>query len=232
MVDDDRFLTRSIGRILEVQNFQVEVAHTLEESRNKIVLHPPDLLILDLNLPDGDGLKLCRNLRQEFTFPILMLTSRGASVDKVVGLEAGADDYLVKPFDPFELVARVKALLRRQNNYDKRTSPGNGGLIVRGQLVIDLAARLASIKGEPLSLTQTEFDLLHHLADTPGKAIHRDQIFEAVWGYSPDFSSNSLDVLMYRLRAKLRAAAQSDLIQTVRGYGFRFVEQTSATQPE
>jgi DNA-binding response OmpR family regulator len=221
VIDDDQFLAQSLSRLFEGQGYQVRATHGIEEGWEKMEESAPELIVLDLGLPDGDGVALCRRLRGRFTCPVLMLTSRGESIDKVIGFEAGADDYLVKPFDPHELLARVKALLRRQNDYARRAPEGSGKLIVAGPLAIDLEARIATVGDAKLALTHTEFDLLAHLASNLGRAIHRDHLFNAVWGYSSDFSSNSLDVLIYRLRAKLRTAGGGDPIKTVRAYGFR-----------
>ncbi len=221
LIDDDKFLAQSLTRLLESQGYEVASAHGVVQGRELAGQQVPDLIILDLGLPDGDGVELCRDLRTVLTSPILMLTSRGESIDKVIGFDAGADDYLVKPFDPHELLARVRALLRRQNQYDRPSDAATESVLEVGDLRIDPTARIASVGPNRLTLTNTEFDLLKELATNVGRAIHRDALFTSVWGFSPDFSSNSLDVLTHRLRTKLRAAGAGDLIQTVRGFGFR-----------
>lgn len=222
VVDDDLFLSESLRRILASQSHDVETASNLGAARQVIIPQPPDLLILDLSLPDGDGVAFCREVRENSRCLILMLTSRGESIDKVVGLEAGADDYLVKPFDPHELLARVRALGRRASLPPPVTDESQPPLsLVVGPLTIHADQREAFVSGVALDLTQTEFDLLLHLACQPNRAIHRDQLFSSVWGYSADFSSNSLDVLIYRIRNKLRTLGADNIIQTVRGYGFR-----------
>lgn len=220
IIDDDQFLTKSLARLMEGQGHEVGSANTIEDGWRSLSQSPPDLLILDLSLPDGDGITLCRRIRTQFKFPILMLTSRGDSIDKVMGLEVGADDYLTKPFDAHELAARVKALLRRQTEYGSAATPG--APLELGAIQIDPSARVLRVNGAEVTLTQTEFDLLFHLASRPGIAQDRNEVFRAVWGYDSEFSSNSLDVLVYRLRTKLKEAGAPDVILTVRGFGFKF----------
>jgi len=221
LIDDDKFLAQSLTRLLESQGYFVNAAHSAGQGREMVTNRRPELIVLDLGLPDGDGVELCRELRTTLTCPILMLTSRGESIDKVIGFDAGADDYLVKPFDPHELLARVRALLRRHGQFARGSDKGTPKVIEVANLRIDSASRVAMVGENKLSLTQTEFDLLKELAANAGQAINRDELFTKVWGFSPEFTSNSLDVLTYRLRVKLRSAGAEDLIETVRGFGFR-----------
>lgn len=221
IIDDDFFLTQSLTRLMQGQGYEVSSANTIEDGWKSIGAAQPDLLILDLSLPDGDGLTLCRRIRNEYKFPILMLTSRGDSIDKVIGLEVGADDYLTKPFDAHELAARVKAMLRRLTEYSTSNLRSTGTKTF-GEISIDFDARALTVSGNEVRLTQTEFDLLAYLAERAGVAQDRDEVFQAVWGYDSEFSSNSLDVLVYRLRTKLRDAKAGDPLVTVRGFGFKF----------
>jgi DNA-binding response OmpR family regulator len=180
----------------------------------------PKLMILDLSLPDEDGVSLCRKVRGKWKFPIIMLTSRTDLMDKVIGLEVGADDYLTKPFEGRELVARVRANLRRLDEY----SPGDesSDFVEVGPLKLDLKSRQVHIKDEKISLTTLEFRLLHYLVSNSGRVLEREKLFETVWGYDESFNSNSLDVFVYRLRTKLERASGVKLIHTVRGFGYRF----------
>lgn len=219
IIDDDRFLSDSISRLLESNEFAVRRGFSAEEGYQAIKEEQPDLLILDLGLPDLDGVSLCRRIRTEYRFPILMLTSRTESIDKVVGLEAGADDYLTKPFDAHELLARTRALLRRSNEYVGENVKKNR--IEIGALSIDLDERTVRINESELDLTSTEYKIIEYLAINRGRAISRDQLFEKIWGYDIEFSSNSLDVLIYRLRAKTEKQTGQKLIQTIRGYGYK-----------
>lgn len=219
IIDDDRFLSDSISRLLEANEFTVRRGFSAEEGYQAIKEGQPDLLILDLGLPDLDGVSLCRRIRTEYRFPILMLTSRTESIDKVVGLEAGADDYLTKPFDAHELLARIRALLRRSNEYVAESVKKNR--IEIGSLNIDLDERTVRVNENELELTSTEYKIIEYLAINRGRAISRDQLFEKIWGYDIEFSSNSLDVLIYRLRAKTEKLTGQKLIQTIRGYGYK-----------
>lgn len=216
LIDDDPFLVSSLSRLLTTSGFAVTSAQTIEDGWNQIQTREPALAILDLSLPDGDGNDLCRRIRTKWEFPILMLTSRAESIDKVTGLGLGADDYLTKPFDPHELVARIRALLRRAG---KNGGPGNE--IKVGDLSVNLHSREVVVNGQAIQLTQTEFEVISYMAQNRDRVMHRDQIFQAVWGYDSEFASNSLDVLIYRIRTKLKAAGGREYIGTVRGYGFR-----------
>lgn len=217
LVDDDVFILDNVKRLLTDQGFDVRTANTGEDGLKAIVEDEPDLLVLDLGLPGIDGVSLCRRIRSKWQFPIVMLTARSDAMDKVIGLEVGADDYLCKPFEPSELVARVRAHLRRTNEYQNGT--GEKALEV-GELAIDERARDAFVKGKPANLTTKEFELLLYLAKNAGRAMSREVLFEEVWGFDIEFSSNSLDVFVYRLRQKLPGGV-GKYIQTVRGYGYK-----------
>lgn len=217
LVDDDRFLLENVGRLLRGQGFDVRTASDGAEARRVVVEFQPELAVLDVGLPDTDGMSLCRELRRDWRFPIIMLTALGESSEKVQGLEAGADDYLTKPFDPSELVARVRAQLRRAQEY---TTPA--GLIVVGGLVIDATGRDATIDGRSIDLTNKEFALLAHLAQNAGKVVSREELFSHSWGFDISFGSNSLDVYIYRLRRKLETSPDRPrYLHTIKGYGYK-----------
>lgn len=218
VVDDDLFLQDSLKRLLEKQGYEVRTASSGEDGLKAIVDQAPDLLILDLGLPTVDGISLCRRIRSKWRFPVLMLTARTDAMDKVIGLEVGADDYLTKPFEPSELVARVRAHLRRSLEYRGEAEPTKR--ITMGNLCIDHEARDAFVDGIAAQLTNKEFELLAYLGANAGRALSREILFERVWGYDIEFSSNSLDVFVYRLRQKLPGGA-GKAIQTVRGYGYK-----------
>jgi DNA-binding response OmpR family regulator len=218
VVDDDLFLAESLTRLLAAQGYEVATAARAEEAIARIADCAPDMLILDLGLPDVDGVTLCRRIRAEHRFPILMLTSRSEALDKVIGLEVGADDYLTKPFDPQELCARVRAQLRRASEYGGR---GKSAVARLGALTIDKEARAASVDGRPLELTDTEYRILDYLMANAGRAISREQLFEHVWGYDIEFNSNSLEVLIYRVRNKITQLGGTHPIKTLRGFGYK-----------
>ncbi len=219
IVDDDRFLVNGLRKLLMQHRYSVRVAHGAEEGVQAALEKAPDMLILDLNLPDGDGVSVCRRLREEHRFPILMLTSRSDALSKVIGLEVGADDYLAKPFDANELLARVRAQLRRSQEYQSRPVIPTKTF---GPLEIDFEARRVNVNGQPVDLTSMEYLILTYLASNAGRAISCEQLFTAVWGYDMDTSSNTLNVLIYRLRRKLEAAGSGQVVHTIRGYGFSF----------
>ena len=226
LIDDDRLLLRSLEKLFSQEGYCCRSAQTTEEARRALVQTTPDepfdLVVLDVGLPDGDGVSFCRQIRTRHRMPIMLLTARNEITDKVIGLEVGADDYLTKPFDPRELLARVRAHLRREAEYG---SPATGSnQIDLGQLVIDLEAREARWDGVDLRLTEREFELLHLLARHSGKALASAWIFEHVWGYSPEFGIKTLTVCVRRLREKLEVDShRPEVLLTVRGFGYKLV---------
>ena len=227
LVDDDARLTSMLGDYLTAAGFEVETAHSLAQGRQALEAALPDLLVLDLMLPDGDGLDFCRSLRGEARtrrLPVLMLSARGEPMDRILGLELGADDYLAKPFEPRELQARVKALLRRAE------PEGQADDVLRfGRLEIDLAARVARLDGKPCDLTSHQFDLLVVLAQSPGRVLSRDQIMDALKGHPLDAFDRSIDVHVSRIRALIEDDAKNPRrVLTVRGVGYVFARKQDA----
>lgn len=220
VIEDDPFLSSSLRQLLEANGFEVRESANAKDGFAAIAEKEPALLILDLGLPDEDGVSLCRRIRTKWTFPILMLTSRSDLLDKIIGLEVGADDYVTKPFESRELLARIRAGLRRTSEY-KGESDKQEVLRV-GPLILDLKQRSAMVNDQKVVLTALEFRLLHYLVANSGRVLEREQLFESVWGYDDEFNSNSLDVFVYRLRNKLEKASGKKAIQTVRGFGYRF----------
>jgi len=226
VVDDEQSITDLLEYNLRRNGYQVVVAHDGRRALQLAREEQPDLVVLDLMLPGLDGLDVCRALRRDSAaispsgVPIIMLTARDEEVDRVVGLELGADDYVTKPFSVRELIARVKAVLRRAD------SGGAGPTDVHrvGPLEIDTLSREAWLAGVPLSLTQLEFDLLEALIRHAGQALSREQLLDQVWGYDYYGNARAVDSAIKRLRAKLRAAAPAadpDIISTVHGVGYR-----------
>ena len=227
LIDDDTRLTAMVGDYLRANGYEVEVAGTLAAGRDRLRGGSFDALVLDLMLPDGDGLDLTRELRADARLkrlPLLMLTARGEPLDRVLGLELGADDYLAKPFEPRELLARVKALLRR-------ASPAADGdeLLRFGRLEIDLAARQARIDGKACDLTGHQFDLLVVLAQSAGRVLSRDQIMDALKGHPMEAFDRSIDVHVSRIRACIEDDAKMPRrVLTVRGSGYVFARKQDA----
>jgi two-component system response regulator MprA len=218
VVDDDAGLRRALRRVLASKGFEVEVAEDGVEALARLRQRPFDLVVLDVMMPGPDGIEVCERLRsQGVDLPVLMLTARDAVRDRVTGLEAGADDYLVKPFANEELVARVHALLRRAGAGTER--------LAFADLELDLLTRDARRGGREIALSRLEFELLEFLLRHPRQVLARSLIYERVWGYDASLSSNSLDVFVGHLRRKLEASGERRLIQTVRGVGFTLREQ-------
>jgi len=218
VVDDEVPLTVVVSSYLEREGFKVSVAHTgpdaVEAARND----RPDLIVLDVMLPGFDGVEVCRQVRQFSDAYIIMLTARDEEVDKILGLSMGADDYLVKPFSPRELIARVRAMLRRP-----RTSSTSGlaELRVVGGLTIDLEARLVLVDGAPVEVTRTEFDVLAAMVSRPRAVLTRRQLIEAVWGPGWYGDEHVVDVHVNHLRTKLGDdATDPRFVRTVRGVGY------------
>jgi DNA-binding response OmpR family regulator len=221
VVDDEPPIVEMVAYNLRRANYRVLIARDGEEALREARQGQPDLVILDLMLPRLDGLEVCRALRRERDVPIIMLTARDAEVDRVVGLELGADDYVVKPFSVRELMARVKNILRR-------AAPRPAGVetakVQVGPLVVDAARREARWHQSDLDLTALEFELLHTLARHVGIVLSREQLLEQVWGYDYHGDLRVVDAGIKRLRAKVRVAApDAGIIQTVRGVGYKLV---------
>ena len=227
VVEDDPTLLDTLEYNLTRQQYQVYTAIDGVAALQVARQEQPDLVVLDLMLPGLDGLEVCRILRQEMTIPILMLTARSDEIDKVVGLEVGADDYMTKPFSMRELLARVKAQLRRasfaqQSAPDAATVTGSEQLVF-GDLSIDMGRREATLKGESLRLKPREYDLLLFLARNRNMALTRDLILERVWGWDYDGGTRTVDVHVRWLREKIEEhPANPTRIITVRGVGYRF----------
>ena len=227
LIDDDARLTAMVGDYLRQAGYEVEVAPSLTAGRTRLDREPFDALVLDLMLPDGDGLDLCRELRavpRTRALPLLMLTARGEPMDRIVGLELGADDYLPKPFEPRELLARVKALLRRAAPHD-----GDDDVLRFGRLEIDPGGRQARLDGRPCELTSYQFDLLLVLANAPGRVLSRDQIMDALKGHALEAFDRSIDVHVSRIRAAIEDDPKTPRrILTVRGAGYVFAKKQDA----
>ncbi|MFH1150420.1 MAG: response regulator transcription factor [Actinomycetota bacterium] len=218
LVDDEESIIDFVSYSLEHNGHSVEVARTGAEALDKAAGQWADLVILDIMLPDTDGFEVCKQLRARGETPILMLSARDGETDKVLGLELGADDYLTKPFSVRELLARVKAILRRGPQ-----SPVPE-VLREGDLVLDSGRRKCLVSGNPVELTAKEFDLLGCLMVNRGLALSRFQLLEAVWGHDTPSGPRTVDSHVKTLRARLRDAGAGDPIETVRGTGYRFRE--------
>jgi two-component system, OmpR family, response regulator MprA len=221
VVDDDAAVRESLGRALRLEGYDVELASDGLEALERLQGNgdDPDLVVLDVLMPNIDGLEVCRRMRRMGSrLPVLMLTARDEVTDRVAGLDAGADDYVVKPFALAELLARVRALLRR--------SADEAVDVLRfGDLELDPATREVRRDGDPIELTRTEFALLELFMLNPRQVLTRSIIFERVWGYDFGFGSNSLDVYIGYLRRKTEAGGKTRLIHTIRGVGYALRER-------
>jgi two-component system, OmpR family, response regulator RegX3 len=220
LVEDERAITEPLAEALERDGFEPTVAGTAAEALEQATGSLPDLVLLDIGLPDGSGLDVCRELRRQTEVPIIMLTARGAEADRVAGLELGADDYIVKPFSAREVMARVRAVLRR-------TTPGSGTAGTEqmkiGDLRLDPDRHEAKLSGEQLELSRKEFELLRVLMESAGSVITREALIEEVWDMNWFGSTKTLDVHISGLRRKLDDDPKEPrFIHTVRGVGFRF----------
>ncbi len=217
-VEDEAAISEPFSRALEREGFEAVVASTGERALALADQWEPDLVLLDLNLPDLDGRDVCRELRRESDVPIVMLTARGTETDRIVGLEMGADDYIVKPFSSAEVISRIRAVLRRTGGARPRPPA-----IRVGGLEIDEGARSTSLDGEPVALTRKEFDLLLELARHSGEVVKREDLMARVWDVNWFGSTKTLDVHIRSLRKKLgEDPTHPRFIDTVRGVGFRF----------
>jgi two-component system response regulator MprA len=215
VVDDEPAVRESLRRALELEGYEIELAEDGSEALYRLEANgEPDAVILDVLMPGVDGLEVCKRLRRAGSrLPVLMLTARAEVEDRVAGLDAGADDYVTKPFALEELLARLRALLRR-------TGTSNGEVLRFDDVALDPSTREVSRAGETIDLTRTEFSLLELFMLNPRQVLTRSVIFERVWGYDFGFSSNSLDVYIGYLRRKTEAGGRPRLIHTVRGVGY------------
>lgn len=223
LVEDSRVFVTAITGELQAAGYQVIHVADGASALSQHQQHHPDLVILDWGLPGLDGLEVLRRLRQVASTPVLMLTARDEEADRVLGLEVGADDYLTKPFSMRELLARVRAMLRRAELAQHAPS-GDDAPVQRGPLSLDPIAHRATLDGQALSLTRTEFLLLHHLLRHPGRAFSRDDLLDAVWGQDYVEGDRTVDNAVLRLRKKLGALGNA--IETVWGVGYRWQEKT------
>jgi len=227
LIDDDARLSAMVGDYLRNAGFEVDVAATLAAGRERLHDAAYDALLLDLMLPDGDGLEFTRTLRGDARtrrLPLLMLTARGEPMDRIVGLELGADDYLGKPFEPRELLARVKALLRRA-----QPETAADEVLRFGRLEIDLGARQARVDGKSCDLTGHQFELLAVLAQAAGRVLSRDQIMDALRGHPMEAFDRSIDVHVSRIRAAIEEDPKNpQRVLTVRGVGYLFAKRQDA----
>jgi len=224
VVDDETSVTDLIGYNLEKAHYEVLVAHDGEAALQTAQEQNPDLILLDLMLPKIDGLDVCRELRKTSQVPIIMVTARGEEADRVIGLELGADDYLCKPFSMRELMARIKAVLRR-NQKEIAENPTAAILSGPSGLVLDEDSRMVAINDIPLPLTRLEFDLIQHLVLNSGRVLSREQLLSQAWGYDFVGGVRAVDSAVKRLRKKFHMINPDlDLIETVRGIGYRMVK--------
>jgi DNA-binding response OmpR family regulator len=221
LVDDEHAIQKLLTYPLRKEGYEVVPAHDGREALDRFAAERFDLVVLDIMLPKLDGIEVCRRLRSRSQVPIIMLTAKGDEIDKVLGLEMGADDYITKPFSVREFRSRVKAALRRAEML--RASPVANDPIVSGDLRIDFGRRLVTKRGEPVALTYVEFEILAALATTPGRVYSREELLEQVWGDSSYRDPRTVDVHIRHLREKLeRDPGEPAYLFTVRGVGYRF----------
>jgi len=226
VVEDEEAITTPLAEALRHEGFRTEVAGTIADGLRIASDQRPDLVLLDVMLPDGSGFDALRELRTTGRTPVIMLTARGDEIDRVTGLELGADDYVVKPFSARELVARIRAVLRRSSAV---VTPASPDVLTVGAVALDPSARTATVDGEPLDLTRKEFDLLALLMDNAGSVVTRERLIDEVWDVNWFGSTKTLDVHVSGLRKKLGDdPSDPRYLHTVRGVGFRFAAQVEA----
>ena len=212
VVDDDPQIRETLKRYLTYEGYRVDLAEDGRQALSGMAAEPSDLVVLDVGLPDMDGLEVCRRLREADDVPIIMLTARGTLEDKVDGLDSGADDYITKPFEPEELTARIRALLRRK-------TPQSQALKF-GPITLDASARQVLVEDRPVELSSKEFDLLELMMRHPRQVLTRETFYDRIWGYDFSGESNILEVYIRYLRSKLEPVGAAKYIQTVRGVGY------------
>lgn len=218
VIDDDVEICNMIEMFLIKEKFQIVKAYDGEDALKKFMEEAPDIVILDIMLPKMDGYDVCREIKKISQVPIIMLTAKGETFDKVLGLRLGADDYMVKPFDPEELIARIRAVLRRTNP----KSYNEGEKIVFPSLMIDMDDFSIKVNDKTVNLPKKEMELLYFLASNPNKLFTRDQLIEQIWGYDFVGETRTVDVHIKRLREKLKSVEDKYEIKTVWGVGYKF----------
>lgn len=222
LVEDEKIMAKNIHYFLSKEGYKVDVAHDGHQGLNLYRKYDYDLLLLDWTLPKMDGLELCQTIRKESSVPIMMITAKEELIDKVVGLETGADDYVTKPFHQRELLARMKALLRRS----KATDQGeNDNTLKWNGLLFDKDKLILSYEEQSTTLTATEYKLLDLFMQHPNHVFTREHLFETIWGVSEGYSDRTVDVNISRLRIKIQDLSDMKLLHAIRGMGYRFGDQ-------
>ena len=218
VVDDDKNICELLRLYMEKDDYEVVLSHNGEDAVVKFMQYDPDLVLLDIMLPGQDGWQVCREIRKKSNAPIIMITAKGETFDKVLGLELGADDYVVKPFDAKEVVARVKAVLRRagKNNHEDVKE------VSYDKLVVNMTKYELKVDGKVVDTPPKELELLFHLASNPNKVFTRDQLLDEVWGFEYYGDSRTIDVHVKRLREKLEGISDKWFLKTVWGVGYKF----------
>ena len=221
VVDDNKEIVYSISELLKYEGYRVIPAYDGMEALNLLEQNPVDLILLDVMMPRVDGWEACRRIRAKGNVPIIMLTAKGETFDKVLGLELGADDYIVKPFDTKEVVARIKAVLRRTGRQTEQR-PATDGALVYDNLVVNITKYELRVKDEIVDTPPKELELLYHLASNPNKVFTRDALLDEVWGFEYYGDSRTIDVHIKRLREKLEGVSNQWSLKTVWGVGYKF----------
>lgn len=221
IVEDEPQVAASLRELLEREGYAVTVAGSIAEAKRALT-NVPDVMLLDWRLPDGEGIDLLKELRKTSDLPVLMVTARVEVIDRVLGLEIGADDYVTKPVEPRELLARIKARLRKVT----RATPKEASLIERAGVRLDRDTREVMFEGKPVDMTRMEFALLALLLENPGRVFSREELLNRVWGYERTPTTRTVDTHVVQLRTKLRA----DLIESVRGIGYRLVRDLAESE--
>ena len=219
VVDDDKNICELLRLYLEKEGYNVILSHDGSEAVVKFNALSPDLILLDVMLPGLDGWQVCREIRKKSNVPIIRLTAKGETFDKVLGLELGADDYVVKPFDTKEIIARVKAVLRR---IDQNNVPVENKEVVYDKLVVNMTRYELKVDGKVIDTPPKELELLFHLASNPNRVYTRDQLLDEVWGFEYYGDSRTIDVHVKRLREKLEGVSSQWSLKTVWGVGYKF----------